>query len=153
MVQKVQRKEIFMEDVRDPEVFKRYERMVYDGTLNYNSFPGNEYKYFDQLAVICDEFKADEITREQFNSRRAYLLDEYHNAVDEADDCFPEKIKQVIMLGQRVTYRGAEYTVNKIMLGGHYKEPRWYYQVELLDKNNHSVVIADWSEVVKENKT
>ena len=152
LVQKVQRKEFFMEDVRDPEVFKRYERMVYDGVLDYNSFPGNEYKYFDQLAVICGELKDGAINNEVFTAKRAYLLDEYHNAVDEAEHCFPEKIKQVIMRRQKVRYRGSEYTVQKIFFGGHFKEPRWYYQVELLDKNKNAVVIASWEEVVKENK-
>ena len=141
-----------MENIKDPEVFKQYERMVYDGVLDYNGFQGNEYKYFDKLSVICGEFKEEKITREVFAEKRAYLLDEYHNAVDEAEQCFPEKIKQVIMRRQKVMYHGGEYTIQKIMLGGHFKEPRWYYQVELLDKNNRSVVIASWDEVVKENK-
>lgn len=141
-----------MEDIKDPAVFRKYERLVYDGALDYNTFPGNEYKYFDQLAVICDELKDGTITREEFNERRAYLLDEYHNAVDEVQQCFPAKIRQVIMNRQKVKFRGGEYIVQKIYLGGHFKEPRWYFQVELLDKNQHSVVIADWNEVVKENK-
>ena len=141
-----------MENIRDPEVFRKYEKLVYDGVLDYNGFPGNEYKYFDQLAVICEELKDKIIDREQFNERRAYLLDEYHNAVDEAEHCIPEKIKQVIMRQPKVKYRGSEYTVQKIMFGKHFKEPRWYYQVELLDKNKNSVVIADWNEVVKENR-
>ena len=141
-----------MEDVKDPEVFKKYERLVYDGVLNYNSFPGNEYKYFDQLAALCEDLKDGRITQEIFSKKRAYLLDEYHNAIDEADNCFPKKIKQVIMRRQKVKYQGTEYIVQRIMFGGHFKEPRWYFQVELLDKNQHSVVIADWNEVVKENK-
>lgn len=141
-----------MEDYKDPAVFRELERRVYDGTFDYNRLPGNEYKYFDQLAVICEELKDKIIDREQFNERRAYLLDEYHNAVDEAEHCFPEKIKQVIMRKQKVKYQGTEYIVQRIMFGGHFKEPRWYFQVELLDKNQHSVVIADWNEVVKENK-
>lgn len=141
-----------MEELKDPEVFRRYEQLVYDGAFDYNSLPGNEYKYFDQLAVICEKLKDGAITREEFSARRAYLLDEYHNAVDEIEHCFPKKIKQVIMCRQKVKYRGSEYTVQKIFFGGHFKEPRWYYQAELLDKNKNSVVIASWEEVVKENK-
>lgn len=141
-----------MENIRDPDVFRKYERMVYDGVLDYNCFPGNEYKYFDQLAVICEQLKDGQITKEEFSAKRAYLLDEYHNAADGADSCFPERIKQVIMRRQKVRYHGSEYIVNKLIFGGHFKEPRWYYQVELLDMNKHSVVIADWDEVVKENR-
>lgn len=152
LVQKVQRKEKCMENIRDPEIFRRYEKLVYDGVLDYNGLPGNEYKYFDQLAVICEDLKDGRISKAEFDDKRAYLLDEYHNSVDEADHCFPDKIKQIIMRRQKVTYQGSEYIVNKILFGGHFKEPRWYYQVELLDKNRNSVVIADWNEVVKENK-
>ena len=143
---------MYLYDFKDSEQFRRLEKKAFDEILDYSAFPGNEYKYFAEIERLGKAYHRDQITREEVKERRVYLFNEYHNAVDEAEQCFPEKIKSLIMRQPTVEYNGGKYYVEKCIFGGHYKEPRWYYQLQLLDKNLRSVMIVDLDEVIKQNK-
>lgn len=58
-----------------------------------------------------------------------------------------DDIKTVIAKRQKVVYQDTDYTVNAVIMRIHSKETRWYYQLELQDLKQSSVVIADIEKV------
>lgn len=62
-----------------------------------------------------------------------------------------DDIKTVIAKRQKVVYQDTDYTVNAVIMRIHNKETRWYYQLELQDLKQSSVVIADIEKVSLEN--
>lgn len=56
-------------------------------------------------------------------------------------------VKTVIAKRQKVVYQDTDYTVNAVIMRIHNKETRWYYQLELQDLKQSSVVIADIEKV------
>lgn len=58
-----------------------------------------------------------------------------------------DDVKTVIAKRQKVVYQDTDYTVNAVIMRIHSKETRWYYQLELQDLKQSSVVIADIEKV------
>lgn len=55
-------------------------RQCHDGTLNYEDFPADEYKYFDRLRLTYLEFKFNSLPQEEAATRERLLLKEYQQA-------------------------------------------------------------------------
>lgn len=64
-------------DFSDEAVWKDLKRQCYDGTIDYEDFPGDEYKYFDRLRVIYLRFKFDDLPKEEAMQQECQLLKEY----------------------------------------------------------------------------
>lgn len=62
-----------------------------------------------------------------------------------------DDVKTVIAKRQKVVYQDTDYTVNAVIMRIHSKETRWYYQLELQDLKQSSIVIADIEKVSLEN--
>lgn len=58
-----------------------------------------------------------------------------------------DDVKAVIAKRQKVKYQDIEYLVSAVIMRIHSKETRWYYQLELQDLKQSSVVIADIEKV------
>lgn len=45
-------------DFSDPKVWQEFKRQCYDGTIEYEDFPADEYKYFDRLRItyLCYQY-------------------------------------------------------------------------------------------------
>ena len=65
---------------KDPDVWKSLKRQCHDGTLNYEDFPADEYKYFDRLRLTYLEFKFNSLPQEEAATRERLLLKEYQQA-------------------------------------------------------------------------
>ncbi len=64
-------------DFSDKAVWKDLKRQCYDGTINYEDFPADEYKYFDRLRIIYLRFKFDDLPKEEAERQERLLSDEY----------------------------------------------------------------------------
>lgn len=58
-----------------------------------------------------------------------------------------DDVKTVIAKRQKVKYQDIEYLVSAVIMRIHSKETRWYYQLELQDLKQSSIVIADIEKV------
>lgn len=58
-----------------------------------------------------------------------------------------DDVKTVIAKRQKVVYQDIEYLVSAVIMRIHSKETRWYYQLELQDLKQSSIVIADIEKV------
>ena len=65
---------------KDPDVWKSLKRQCYDGTLEYEDYPADEYKYFDKLRLTYLEFKFSDLPQEKAAARERLLLKEYQQA-------------------------------------------------------------------------
>ena len=64
-------------DFSDEAVWKDLKRQCYDGTINYEDFPADEYKYFDRLRIIYLEFKFAGMSKEEAMQQECQLSKEY----------------------------------------------------------------------------
>ena len=55
-------------------------RQCHDGTLNYEDYPADEYKYFDKLRLTYLEFKFNGLPQKEAATRERLLLKEYQQA-------------------------------------------------------------------------
>lgn len=62
---------------QNEEVWKELKRQCYDGTINYEDFPADEYKYFDRLRIIYLNFKFNGLPKEAATVQERALLKEY----------------------------------------------------------------------------
>lgn len=60
-----------------PSVWAELERQCYDGTIDYEDFPADEYKYFDRLRIIYLEYKFADMPKETAADSKRRLLAEY----------------------------------------------------------------------------
>ena len=65
---------------KDSDVWKNLKRQCYDGTLDYEDYPADEYKYFDRLRLTYLEFKFNRLPQEEAATRERLLLKEYQQA-------------------------------------------------------------------------
>lgn len=65
---------------KDPDVWKSLKRQCYDGTLDYEDYPADEYKYFDKLRLTYLEFKFNSLPQKEAATRERLLLKEYQQA-------------------------------------------------------------------------
>lgn len=69
---------------KDPDVWKSLKRQCHDGTLDYEDYPADEYKYFDKLRLTYLEFKFNGLPQEEAAARERLLLKEYQQAKQSA---------------------------------------------------------------------
>ena len=74
-------------DFKNPEDFRRAERLTYDGTLNYSNFPAPEYKYFSELRKVYQAFKFEGLSQEDAECQKKSLLIDYHKYLENFDYC------------------------------------------------------------------
>ena len=70
-------------DLRDPDTWAKFERQAYDGTLDLKLLPPAAYKYFAELAAVYYAFRFKGLTKEDAQKRKALLLKEYQQNVDD----------------------------------------------------------------------
>lgn len=61
----------------DPAVWAALKRQCYDGSIDYEEFPADEYKYFDRLRIIYLEFKFSGMSKDAAAEAERLLLAEY----------------------------------------------------------------------------
>ena len=65
---------------KDPDVWKSLKWQCYDGTLEFEDYPADEYKYFDKLRLTYLEFKFNGLPQEEAAERERLLLKEYQQS-------------------------------------------------------------------------
>ncbi len=74
-------------DFSSEAVWKDLKRQCYDGTIDYEDFPADEYKYFDRLRIIYLRFKFDNLPKEEAERQERLLSDEYSLSKKKAAIC------------------------------------------------------------------
>lgn len=69
-------------DFKNPEDFRRAERLTYDGTLDYSDFPPPEYKYFSELRKVYQAFKFDGLSQENAERQKKALFIDYRKYLE-----------------------------------------------------------------------
>lgn len=72
-------------DFKDPDIWKSLKRQCYDGTLDYEDYPADEYKYFDKLRITYLEYKFNNLPKDKAAERERLLLKEYQQAKQTED--------------------------------------------------------------------
>ena len=62
---------------RDEEIFKKLESECYTDTLDFDSFPAAEYKYFSRLRKIFSDYKFNGLDKDTAAKRKAVIYTEY----------------------------------------------------------------------------
>ena len=62
---------------RDEEIFKKLESECYTDTLNFDSFPAAEYKYFSRLRKIYSDYKFGGLDKDTAAKRKAGIYADY----------------------------------------------------------------------------
>lgn len=73
-------------DFKNPEDFRRLERLTYDGTLDYSEFPPSEYKYFSELRKIYHAFKFEGLSQQLAERQKKALLIEYQRYLETVEN-------------------------------------------------------------------
>lgn len=72
----------------DEAVWNDLERQCYDGTIDYEDFPADEYKYFDKLRIVYLRYKFDNMPKAEAAESKRLLLKEYKLSKDKAAQSF-----------------------------------------------------------------
>lgn len=76
-------------DFKDPDIWNGLKKQCYDGErFFYSDFPADEYKYFDRLKMIYQEYKAGDIPKEEAEAQERLLLREYQQSKQTAARSF-----------------------------------------------------------------
>ena len=62
---------------QDEETFKKFESECYTDTLNFDSFPAAEYKYFSRLRKIYSDYKFGGLDKDTAAKRKAEIYADY----------------------------------------------------------------------------
>ena len=62
---------------RDEEIFKKLESECYTDTLDFDSFPAAEYKYFSRLRKIFSDYKFNGLDKDTAAKRKAGIYADY----------------------------------------------------------------------------
>ena len=62
---------------RDEAIFKKLESECYTDTLDYDSFPAAEYKYFSRLRKIYSDYKFGGLDKDTAAKRKAGIYADY----------------------------------------------------------------------------
>ena len=62
---------------RDEEIFKKFESECYTDTLDFDSFPAAEYKYFSRLRKIYSDYKFGGLDKDTSAKRKAEIYADY----------------------------------------------------------------------------
>lgn len=68
-------------DFKDPDVFKKLEKMAYTDTLDVSKFPPAAYKYFSELIKLYREFKGGKVSEQDAKASKAKLYADYNTAM------------------------------------------------------------------------
>lgn len=68
----------------DEAVWQELKKQCYDGTIEYEDFPADEYKYFDQLRLLYLKYKFAGMSKDEARRRELQLSCEYEQS-KEAD--------------------------------------------------------------------
>ena len=69
--------ERYQPNFKDPSVWKELKRKCFDGSINYENFPANEYKYFDKLRVLYLKFQAKVIGHSEAEQEERLIYNSY----------------------------------------------------------------------------
>ena len=72
-------------DFKNPDIWKSLKCQCYDGTLDYEDYPADEYKYFDKLRITYLEYKFNNLPKDKAAERERLLLKEYQQAKQTED--------------------------------------------------------------------
>ena len=64
---------------QDEEIFKKLESECYTDTLDFDSFPAAEYKYFSRLRKIFSDYKFNGLDKDTAAKRKAVIYAEYRH--------------------------------------------------------------------------
>ena len=64
---------------RDEAIFKKLESECYTDTLDFDSFPAAEYKYFSRLRKIYSDYKFGGLDKDTSAKRKAVIYAEYRH--------------------------------------------------------------------------
>lgn len=67
-------------DFKNPEDFKKLEKMAYDMSIDISGFPPAAYRYFDKLKILYAEFKYDSLPKEIAERQKLKLYADYIEA-------------------------------------------------------------------------
>jgi len=62
------------------EVWQELKRQCYDGTIEYEDFPADEYKYFDRLRITYLKYKFSGMPKTEAAKQERLLLCEYEQS-------------------------------------------------------------------------
>ena len=62
---------------QDEEIFKKLESECYTDTLDFDSFPAAEYKYFSRLRKIYSDYKFNGLDKDTAAKRKAGIYADY----------------------------------------------------------------------------
>ena len=62
---------------QNEEIFKKLESECYTDTLDFDSFPAAEYKYFSRLRKIFSDYKFNGLDKDTAAKRKAVIYAEY----------------------------------------------------------------------------
>ena len=62
---------------QDEEIFKKLESECYTDTLDFDSFPAAEYKYFSRLRKIYSDYKFGGLDKDTAAKRKAVIYSDY----------------------------------------------------------------------------
>ena len=69
---------------RDEAIFKKLESECYTDTLDFDSFPAAEYKYFSRLRKIFSDYKFNGLDKGTAAKRKAIIYAEYQENIRKA---------------------------------------------------------------------
>lgn len=68
---------IYQPDFKNPLVWKDLKRKCFDGSINYENFPANEYKYFDKLRILYLKFQSNMIGHREAEQEERLIYNSY----------------------------------------------------------------------------
>lgn len=68
-------------DFKNPNDFKKLEKMAYDMTIDISDFPPAAYRYFDKLRTLYAEYKFDNLPEEIAKRRKDEIYSNYKEAL------------------------------------------------------------------------
>lgn len=72
---------------KDKSVWKSLEKQAYEGTVDFRSFPANEYKYFAELVRYYAEFRFGAVDMELAKANKDKLYAEYISNTEQSEHC------------------------------------------------------------------
>lgn len=75
-------------DFSDPKVWQELKRQCYDGTIEYEGFPADEYKYFDQLRLIYLNYQFNNLPKKEAEESERELRSEYERSKEKGRQTF-----------------------------------------------------------------
>lgn len=72
-------------DFKNPDDFKKLEKMAYDATIDISGFPPAAYRYFDKLRILYAEYKHGNLSAEAAKRRKGEIYSEYKEALSAYD--------------------------------------------------------------------